>query len=104
MTDIQRYRTNHISGDYYVDPDGELVTYADHVEAVRQAEQRGRGYGVVEGFTRGQRDALTAAVQVINDYANERLAITGHPNASEDITAALRAVAQRVAAIKGVSE
>ena len=35
---IQRYRTNHISGDYYPDNGGELVLHADHVAEVAAAQ------------------------------------------------------------------
>jgi len=83
MSDIQRYSAYH-SGDpsqigLWDDNDGHWVTYADHVEALRQAEQRGReqvhaamrsekvvaevGSMLDDAYVKGQRDALAGAVQ-----------------------------------------
>jgi hypothetical protein len=53
--------------------EGEYVTYADHVEALRQAEQRGREEGVeyahkfhvCESYEQGQRDALAASEEAM---------------------------------------
>ena len=54
--------------------DGPIVFYADHVEALRQAEQRGRD-GVAsiatealrQWYEQGQRDALAGAIQRVSD-------------------------------------
>lgn len=71
MTDIQRYRTNHISGDYYVDPDGELVTYADHVEAVKQAEQRGLERGLASKTVKKRRILPSASASMATPLADK---------------------------------
>jgi hypothetical protein len=62
---------------------GDYVTYADHIEALRQAEQRGREqaldlglasipdiavYGQ-EQYEQGQRDALAGAVEIAMTHA-----------------------------------
>jgi hypothetical protein len=47
---IQRYRTNHIDGDYYETPEGEFVTYADHVAEVER--MRAACIAAVEEFFR----------------------------------------------------
>lgn len=65
MADIQRWAFD-MEGTPRSFRDGPYVTYADHVDEVRKAEERGRGYGVVEGFTRGQRDAIAGAVQRVS--------------------------------------
>ncbi len=59
-----------------LDEDGPFVTYADHVEALRQAEQRGYLQGQEDsatqfqyGVEQGQRDALAAAVQRVKALA-----------------------------------
>lgn len=65
---------------YMVDPDNEerLLKVPPHVVAAIKAE------------------ALDAARQVVETYAQERLIKTKHPNKSEDITAALRVAADRI--------
>ena len=62
---IQRHRMADNDGVSFgiADPDGAWVTYADHVEALRQAEQRGRDtrddtWDTAEAYRMGQRDAL----------------------------------------------
>lgn len=47
------------------------------------------------------RSCITRAANVVANYAEERLVITGYPNRSEDITAALRAASIRVNALRG---
>jgi len=47
------------------------------------------------------RRGLDAAREAVAAYANERLALTKHPNMSEDITAALRVAASRIDALRG---
>lgn len=44
---------------------------------------------------------VQAAVEAVKAYADERLVLTKHPNASEDITAALRVAAKRIEALGG---
>jgi hypothetical protein len=68
MSDIQRWHAS--AADSFEYSDGYFVTYADHVEALRQAEQRGYLQGQEDsatqfqyGVEQGQRDAIAAAVQ-----------------------------------------
>jgi len=42
MSDIQRWQILAVEAGNTQTDDGAWVTYADHVEALRQAEQRGR--------------------------------------------------------------
>ena len=84
MSDIQRYDLIGDGGQYdlELDPvdDGGYVIWEDHVEALREAEQRGvdgfigsqamqvvrsqaEGAGYSQGYEQGQRDALAGAVQ-----------------------------------------
>jgi hypothetical protein len=62
MTNIQRYYTGIPS----MDVDAPFVTYADHMEALRQAEQR-HSENMLREFTnffeQGQRDALAGAYE-----------------------------------------
>ncbi len=71
MSDVQRWAADDM---LHYDDGGLWVTYADHVEALRQAEQRAYSEGVARGqrdlargdkaaYEQGQRDALAAAVQ-----------------------------------------
>lgn len=70
MTDIQRWEQNddpnHNCWGMSKDAEGDYVLYADHVEALRHAEndKTAHGYRMYEA---GQRDALAAAVQQIKD-------------------------------------
>jgi hypothetical protein len=48
------------------------------------------------GFKRGYVEGLNAAAQMAENYAEERLVKTRHPNATEEINAALRVAAQRI--------
>lgn len=48
-----------------------------------------------------RREALVEAAHCVNQYAEERLIRTKYPNASEDISAALRVAAKRVRALYG---
>lgn len=53
---IQRYRTNHIDGDYGPVNDGELVLYADHVAAVGAEREQTRirqGQSYINGYESG---------------------------------------------------
>ena len=61
---IQRYRTNHINGDYYPDNGGELVRYADHVAAMEAAEQSSYFRGAKHGIS-DERARIKAAVQAL---------------------------------------
>ncbi len=78
MADIQRWTpllTNKGTVQGYATPDGPYVTYADHVEALRQARLHegwfsGYDVGHVEGYEQGQRDALAA----VEKHAAEFLA------------------------------
>jgi hypothetical protein len=85
MSDIPRYTVEqmvgfpegfeYIDGDNHVPVGTVLVTYADHMEALRQArEESWREWrttnfptaydlGLIDGRERGQRDALAAAAQ-----------------------------------------
>lgn len=47
-------------------------------------------------FCSGYRRGLSDAARAVSEYAEERLTRTRYPNASEDITAALRVAAKRV--------
>jgi hypothetical protein len=63
MSDIQRYSLSNRELLVTIPDDtGALVYYADHVEALREAEndKTAHGYRMYEA---GQRDALAAAVQ-----------------------------------------
>jgi len=73
MSDIQRWKPTDAAL-IVAGADVEYVTYADHVEALRQAEQRGREEVMAQGWKRhgpayeaGQRDALAGAVQRVED-------------------------------------
>jgi len=45
-------------------------------------------------------DMLAECIEVVANYAEERLVKTNHPNRSEDITAALRVAANRLRALQ----
>jgi hypothetical protein len=64
MTDILRYRWTSFGP--MLDEDGPFVTYADHVEALRQATALATPETVMQAnywYEQGQRDALAGAVQ-----------------------------------------
>jgi hypothetical protein len=72
MSDIQRWgHTTNANGDYTGMSrynQGGWVTYADHVEALRQARSENAYLPTVKasfdrGYEQGQRDALAGAVQ-----------------------------------------
>jgi lysyl-tRNA synthetase class I len=92
MSDIQRFDAGLVTPD----PEGDCVTYADHVEALRQARDEGYEYGYnsndtayMEGFHKGHRDALAGAVQRVE--ALERFQ-GGRAQSSdlEDVIAAIK--------------
>lgn len=99
---IQRWDDNGPS------PFGMYVLFSDHVAAVAEAEQR----VLDENVTRWREElrqsnayeraaALDAARDAVIAYSEERIIKTGHPNMSEDITAALRVAAARIDALRG---
>ncbi len=45
-------------------------------------------------------DMLAKCINTVDNYAEERLVKTEHPNMSEDITAALRVAAKRLRALR----
>ncbi len=64
MTDILRYRWTSFGP--MLDEDGPFVTYADHIEALRQATALATPETVMQAnywYEQGQRDALAQAVQ-----------------------------------------
>ncbi len=64
MTDMLRYKWTSFGP--MLDEDGPFVTYADHVEALRQASALATPETVAQAnywYEQGQRDALDAAVQ-----------------------------------------
>jgi hypothetical protein len=64
MTDILRYKWTSFGP--MLDEDGPFVTYADHVEALRQVTDLATPETVRQAnywYEQGQRDALAAAVQ-----------------------------------------
>lgn len=61
---IQRYRTNHISGDYYPENGGELVLYADHVAAVKAEAESAHDLGVIYGINH-ERARIRAGVEAL---------------------------------------
>ena len=64
MTEMLRYRWTSFGP--MLDEDGPFVTYADHVEALRQATALATPETVVQAmywYEQGQRDALAQAVQ-----------------------------------------
>jgi len=100
MRDIQRW-VFPLGGEgpYHADVEGsriEYVTYADHIEALRQAEQRGRDAEQAEwcasvpydrAYEQGQRDALAGAVQRV---MGEMGAMLASPSDIERVIAAIK--------------
>ena len=72
----------------YEDPEGVWVTYDDHI-----ADSSGRWH---DGYGDGAEAMRAACIAAVLAYAEERLTITKNPNASMDITAALRVAADRL--------
>lgn len=72
MTDIQRWR---ITGqpDPWMEPDdnGEVVDYADHVEALRQAEQRGLERGLASKTVKKRRILPSASASMATPLADK---------------------------------
>ncbi len=98
MTDIQRWDIDYDPQDGVdfaakYDGTGRFVTYADHVEALRQAEQRAANAGVSLGYERvyeqGQRDMLARCVAAVDGLGT--YGIDSSPNLG-DALAALRAL------------
>jgi hypothetical protein len=79
MSDIQRWEPDH-GGDMWPNGNGRYVLHADHVEALRQAEQRGfEGTPDIDDrlasvYREGQRDALAGAVQRYDTTGDEVIA------------------------------
>lgn len=112
---IQRWDDNGPS------PFGMYVLFSDHVAAVAEAYELGRTDGILLGEEKSHRDSvivhegaaenrgyrkgydagLDAARDAVIAYSEERIIKTGHPNMSEDITAALRVAAARIDALRG---
>jgi hypothetical protein len=68
MSDIQRW-SEYVDG-MVISEQGYWVTYADHVEALRQAERWSTPEHVEQAnywYEQGQRDALARAVQQVTD-------------------------------------
>jgi hypothetical protein len=66
VSDIQRWHIGGCAPTTKPDDEGAYVTYADHVEALRQAEQCGKRNAprtCGQAYDEGQRDALAGAVQ-----------------------------------------
>jgi len=51
-------------------------------------------------ITKVRQDMLAKCIEVVANYAEERLVRTRHPNRSEDITAALRVATNRLRALQ----
>jgi hypothetical protein len=97
MTEMLRYRWTSFGP--MLDEDGPFVTYADHVEALRQATALATPETVVQAnywYEQGQRDALAQAVQRV-----EELTIPHH--FPVDVTCGVWKLVIRecIAAIKG---
>jgi hypothetical protein len=80
MSDVQRWNRYSDALDMFKHADGDWVTYADHVEALRQAVE-GRpdpginereAYARADGYEQGQRDALAAATERVEVWAARR--------------------------------
>jgi hypothetical protein len=72
MTEMLRYRWTSFGP--MLDEDGPFVTYADHVEALRQVTDLATPETVVQAnywYEQGQRDALKAAVQRVEAIADD---------------------------------
>lgn len=90
---------------------GNRCVYCDLISCVREDERQKTfdadwsemGQLAAVRLFRGQAyaAALRDAAEAVKAYADERLVLTKHPNASEDITAALRVAAKRIEALGG---
>jgi hypothetical protein len=72
MTDILRYRWTSFGP--MLDEDGPFVTYADHVEALRQASALATPETVAQAnywYEQGRQDFLKAAVQRVEAIADD---------------------------------
>jgi len=124
MSDIQRYWPDiegvgvlravmrPIPDDMH--PDDEYVKYADHVAAVKAAEERwihdsleqgyanGKSHGLLEGYARGyeqgQRDAVSAPITDDNTYAS----VYGHGWTNGQADGYANALADAVAAVEAL--
>jgi hypothetical protein len=99
MTDIQRWRF----GPYHVDEgdSGGYVTYADHVAAVAEAEQRKDREWLAtihdsHLYSLGQRDAIAKAIAAVKGLATER-----ELRSPSAIYVDLRDVTDRITAVGG---
>jgi hypothetical protein len=111
MSDIQRWTDDLRGRMLNTDPHGEFVTYADHVEALRQAREGHLRDAEQYGYEQGQRDALAGAVQRVEALFQETHnwsspASVGITNAYPTITAiewvAMQmGIARAIPAIKG---
>lgn len=101
MTDIQRWQPgdNAQMFSVYGADEGNYVLYADHVEALRQAEQTALAKyndgawirGMEKGYEQGQRDALAAAVQRVEALHQHWHDFTAQSVLSErDVIAAIK--------------
>jgi len=122
MSDIQRYDLGtewtfgfeESSQTAVMDPapDGDYVTYADHVAAVAEAEQRAYDNGVKDakpwaddvqrqwdkGYEQGQRDAVSAPITDDNTYAS----VYGHGWTNGQADGYANALADAVAAVEAL--
>ena len=113
MSEIQRYYIPNGISEAQPSDEGFFVTYADHLEALRQAEGREWHAGIKRGYEQGQRDALAAAVQRVKAAIAAGLETSSDkalyffeldeddPTTGHDVTFNIEAI---IAAIKGDSE
>jgi hypothetical protein len=81
MTDMLRYRWTSFGP--MLDEDGPFVTYADHLEALRQASALATPETVAQAnywYEEGVRDALNGAVQRVEALPHSLECVTRDPN------------------------
>ncbi len=81
MTDMLRYKWTSFGP--MLDEDGPFVTYADHVEALRQATSLATPETVSQAlywYEQGQRDAIAAAVQRVQELPHALECVTRDAN------------------------